>query len=73
MVQKNKCYRYVLVVIDNFSKSGKTIPMKSEISQTIKYTFERILKTWKTKTNLHESDEEKEILNIILLFSQKKY
>ena len=38
-----KGYRYVLVVIDNFSKFGWTIPLKNKNAQTIKDSFENIL------------------------------
>ena len=41
--ENNRRYRYVLVVIDNFSKFGWTIPLKSKNAQTIKDSFENIL------------------------------
>ena len=34
--ENNKNYRYVLVVIDNFSKYGWTIPLKNKNALTIK-------------------------------------
>ena len=36
-------YRYVLVVIDNFSKFGWTIPIKNRNVQILKDSFEKIL------------------------------
>ena len=39
----NRGYRYVLVVIDNFSKFGWTVPRKNKNAQTIKDSFENIL------------------------------
>ena len=41
--ENNRGYRYVLVVIDNFSKYGWTIPLKNKKGQTIKNSFENIL------------------------------
>ena len=37
----NRGYRYVLVVIDNFSKYGWTIPLKNKNAQTIKKLFRK--------------------------------
>ena len=34
--EKNRGYRYVLVIIDKFSKYGFTIPLKTKNAQTIK-------------------------------------
>ena len=33
--ENNKKYRYVLVIIDNFSKFGWTVPLKNKNAQTI--------------------------------------
>ena len=41
--KNNKGYRYVLVIIDNFSKFGWTVPLKNKNAQTIKDSFENIL------------------------------
>ena len=50
--ENKRGYRYVLVVIDNFSKFGWTIPLKNKNAQTIrlfrKY-FDKLQK--KTKSN----------------------
>ena len=37
--ENNKGYRYVLVVIDNFSNFGWTVPLKNKNAQTIKDSF----------------------------------
>ena len=40
--ENNRGYRYVLVIIDNFSKFGWTVPLKKKNAQTIKDSFEII-------------------------------
>ena len=49
-------YRYVLVIIDNFTNIGWTVPIKKKNAQTIKDSFENILIGSKRKPNLIESD-----------------
>ena len=61
--ENNRKYRYVLVVIDNFSKYGWTIPLKNKNAQTIKDSFENILISSKRKPNLIETDRGKEFYN----------
>ena len=34
--ENNRGYRYVLVIIDNFSKFGWTVPLRNKNAQTIK-------------------------------------
>ena len=63
--ENNGGYRYVLVIIDNFSKFGWTIPLKNKNAQTIKDSFENILINSKRKPNLIESDRGKEFYNNI--------
>ena len=58
--KNNRGYRYVLVIIDNFSKYGWTVPLKNKNAQTIKDSFENILTNSKRKPNLIESDRGKE-------------
>ena len=41
--RKQKKYRYVLIVIDNFSKFRWTVPLKNKNAQTIKDSFETVL------------------------------
>ena len=47
----NRGYRYVLVIIDNFSKYGWTISLKNKNAQTIKDSFENIIISSKRKPN----------------------
>ena len=63
--ENNRGYRYVLVIIDNFSKFGWTVPLKNKKAQTIKDSFENILINSKRKPNLIESDRGKEFYNSI--------
>ena len=63
--ENNRGYRYVLVVIDNFSKFGWTSPLKNKNAQTIKDSFEKILLSSKRKPNLIETDRGKEFYNNI--------
>ena len=63
--KNNRGYRYVLVIIDNFSKFGWTIPLKNKNARTIKDSFENILTNSKRKPNLFESDRGKEFYNNI--------
>ena len=37
--KNNRGYRYVLVIIDNFSKFGWTVPLENKNAQTIKTLF----------------------------------
>ena len=63
--EHNTGYRYVLVIIKNFSKFGWTVPLKNKNAQTIKDSFENILINSKRKPNLIESDRGKEFYNNI--------
>ena len=63
--KNNRGYRYILVVIDNFSKFGWTTPLKNKNALTIKDFFENILINSKRKPNLIESDRGKEFYNNI--------
>ena len=60
--ENNGGYRYVLVIIDNFSKFGWRIPIKNKNAQTIKDSFENILINSNRKPNLIESDRGKEFI-----------
>ena len=55
----------VLVLIDNFSKFGRTVPLENKNPPTIKDFFENILISSKRKQNLIESDRGKEVYNNI--------
>ena len=59
--ENNRGYRYVLVIMDNFSKYGWTVPLKNKNAQTIKDSLENILISSKRKPNIFESDHGKEI------------
>ena len=63
--ENNRGYRYVFVIIDNFSKFGWTIPLNNKNAQTIKDSFENILISSKRRPNLIESDCGKEFYNNI--------
>ena len=63
--KNNKGYRYILVVIDNFSKFGWTIPLKNKFSQSITDAFSEIIKPSNRKPNLLETDDGKEYVNKI--------
>ena len=41
--EDNKGYRYVLVILDDYSKLGWTVLLKNKNAQTIKDSFENIL------------------------------
>ena len=62
---KNKGYRYILIVIDNFSKYLWGIPLKNKYSQTITNEFSNILTTSKRKPLKLESDRGTEFYNSI--------
>ena len=63
----NRFNRYVLIVIDSFSKFGWTIPLKNKNAQTIKDSFEDILITSKRQPNLIEATAEN---NFMIIFFQ---
>ena len=69
--ENNRQYRYVLVIIDNFSKFGWTLPLKNKNSQTIKDSFEKILISSKRKPNLIESDRDKGFYNNLFQYLNK--
>ena len=57
--ENNRNYRYVLVIIDNFSKFGWTVPLKNKNAQTIKDSFENIIISSKRSPNLLEGDRDR--------------
>ena len=63
--ESSRGYRYVLVIIDNLSKFGWTIPIKNKNASTIKDSFENIIINSKRKPNLIESDRGREFYNSI--------
>ena len=63
--EKNRECRFVLVMVDNFSKYGWTTPLKNKNAQTIKDSLEIILISSRRKPKLMETDFGKEFHNII--------
>ena len=61
----NKVYRYIFIVIDNFSKNLWAIPLKNKYSQTITNEFSNILIKSKRKPVKIESDRGSEFYNSI--------
>ena len=63
--KNNRGYRYVLVIIDNFSKFGWTVPIKNKSAQTIKDSFENIIVGSKRSPNKLEGDRDSGFYNNI--------
>ena len=61
--KNNRGYRYILVVIDIFSKIGWTIPLKNKSAQSMTDLFPEIVKSSNRKPNLLETDDGKEYVN----------
>ena len=61
----NKAFRYIFIIIDNFSKYLWTIPLKNKYSQTITNEFSNILTKSKRKPLKLESDRGSEFYNNI--------
>ena len=61
----NKGFRYIFIIIDNFSKYLWAIPLKNKYSQTITNEFSNILSTSKRKPLKLESDRGTEFYNSI--------
>ena len=64
-ISNNKGFRYIFIVIDNFSKFLRAIPLKNKYSQTITNEFSNILTTSKRKPLKIESDRGSEFYNSI--------
>ena len=64
-VSNNNGYRYIFIVIDNFSKYLWAIPLKNKYSQTITNEFSNFLTTSKRKPLKIESDRGTEFYNSI--------
>ena len=61
----NMGYRYIFIIIDNFSKYLWAIPLKNKYSQTITNEFSNILTISKRKPLKIESDRGTEFCNSI--------
>ena len=70
--ENNKGYRYVLVILDYFSKYGFTTPLKNKNAQTMKDSFESIIKSSKRSPNLLEGDRDRGFYNKIFQDFLKK-
>ena len=64
-ISNNKGFRYIFVIIDNFSKYLFAIPLKNKYSQTITNEFSNILTKSKRKPIKLESDRGSEFYNSI--------
>ena len=62
-ISNNKSYRYIFIVIDNFSKYLCAIPLKNKCSQAITNEFSNILTTSKRSPVNLESDRGAEFYN----------
>ena len=60
-----RAFRYVLVIVDNFSKFGWTVPLKNKNDQTLKDPFENILINSKRKPIFLEGDRDRGFYNNI--------
>ena len=67
--ENNRNYRYVFVVIDNFSKFGWIIPLKNEDAITIKDSFENNLIRSRRRPNLIGNDRGKEFIALFFKIS----
>ena len=65
-ISNNKSYRYIFIVIENFSKYLWAIPLKNKYSQTITNEFSNILIKSKRKPVKIESDRGTEFYNNVL-------
>ena len=64
-ISNNKSFRYIFMIIDNFSKYLWAIPLKNKYSQTITNEFSNILTTSNRKPLKLESDRGLELYNSI--------
>ena len=64
-ISNNKGYRYIFIIIDNFSKFLFAIPLKNKYSQTITNEFSNNLAKSKRKPDKLESDRGYEVYNSI--------
>ena len=64
-ISNNKGFRYIFIIIDNFSKYLWAIPLKNNYSQTITNEFSNILTTSKRKPLKIESDRGSEFYNSV--------
>ena len=70
--ENNRGYRYVLVVIGNFTNFGRTAPLNKKSARTMKDSFENILLSLKGKPKLSETDPGKDFYDIFFRSSWKQ-
>ena len=51
-VKNNRDHKYILTVIDNFSKFGWTVPLKNKFAKTVTEAFSNIINNSKRKPKL---------------------
>jgi len=61
--KQNKGYRYIVVIIDGFSKYLFTVPIKDKTGKTLTRIFLKILKDSKRKPNFLQVDQGVEFVN----------
>ena len=64
-ISNNKGFRYIFVILDNYSKYLWAIPLKNKFSKTITEDFSNLLTTSKRKPLKIESDRATELYNSI--------
>ena len=64
-ISNNKGYRYIFIIIDNYSKYLWSVPLRNKYSQTITNEFSNILTTSKRKPLKIQSDRGTEFYNSI--------
>ena len=64
-ISNNKGFRYIFIIVDNFSKYLWAIPLKNKYSQTITNEFSNIITTSKRKPLKIESNRGSEFYNSI--------
>ena len=64
-ITNNKGFRYIFIIVDNFSKYLWAIPLNNKYSQTITNEFSNFLTTSKRKPLKLESDRGTEFYNSI--------
>lgn len=70
-VRKNNGVRYLLTVIDVFSKQARVEPLKSKSSAQVSRAFEKLYKSWEYPTHL-QTDQGTEFKGVFKKFCQGK-
>lgn len=70
--KQNKGYKYILTVIDHFSKFAFALPLKSKTGPSVKVAMEKILSQGRVPKHLH-TDDGKEFFNVHFQKLMKKY